>query len=100
MHPILEIAIGVALGMTVFIVFAWVIGMCVYVACSKNDCIASCKKTKKFKGTKNISSVSASIEAKAEDVVPKVYQVENTALDSIEAETKTEVEAIKENQTS
>lgn len=98
MHPILEIAIGVALGMTVFIVFAWVIGMCVYVACSKNDCIASCKKTKKFKGTKNISSISSSIESK--DIVPKVYQVENTALDSIEAETKTEVEAIKENQTS
>jgi hypothetical protein len=49
MHPILEIAIGVALGMTVFIVIAWVIGMCVYIACSKNDCIASCKKVKKFK---------------------------------------------------
>ncbi len=49
MHPILEIAIGVALGMTVFIVIVWVIGMCVYVACSKNDCIASCKKVKKFK---------------------------------------------------
>lgn len=98
MHPILEIAIGVALGMTVFIVFAWVIGMCVYVACSKNDCIASCKKTKKFKGTKNISSISSSTGT--EDIVPKVYQVENTALDSIEAETKTEVEAIKENQTS
>jgi hypothetical protein len=39
MHPILEIAIGVALGMTVFVVISWVIGMCVYVACSKNDCI-------------------------------------------------------------
>jgi len=51
MHPILEIAIGVALGMTVFIVLAWVIGMCVYVACNKNDCIASCKKVKKFKST-------------------------------------------------
>ena len=50
MHPILEIAIGVALGMTVFIVIAWVIGMCVYVACSKNDCIASTRKIKKFKG--------------------------------------------------
>lgn len=49
MHPILEIAIGVALGMTVFIVIAWVIGMCVYVACSKNDCIASTRKVKKFK---------------------------------------------------
>ncbi len=49
MHPILEIAIGVALGMTVFVVIAWVIGMCVYVACSKNDCIASSRKVKKFK---------------------------------------------------
>jgi hypothetical protein len=53
MHPILEIAIGVALGMTVFIVIAWVIGMCVYVACSKNDCIASTRKIKKFKSNSN-----------------------------------------------
>jgi len=53
MHPILEIAIGVALGMTVFIVIAWVIGMCVYVACSKNDCIASTRKVKKFKSNLN-----------------------------------------------
>ena len=52
MHPILEIALGVALGMTVFIVIIWVIGMGVYVCCNKNDCIASCKKVKTFKANK------------------------------------------------
>jgi hypothetical protein len=83
MHPILEIAIGVALGMTVFIVFAWVIGMCVYVACSKNDCIASCKKTKKFKGTKT--------QTLTEDNNLKIYKV---------PEELPKEEAIKENQTS
>ena len=53
MHPILEIAIGVALGMTVFIVIVWVLGMAIYVCCNKNDCIATCKKTKNFKANKN-----------------------------------------------
>lgn len=53
MHPILEIAIGVALGMTVFIVIVWVLGMAIYVCCNKNDCIATCKKTKSFKANKN-----------------------------------------------
>lgn len=53
MHPILEIAIGVALGMTVFIVIVWVLGMAIYVCCNKNDCIAACKKTKSFKANKN-----------------------------------------------
>ena len=52
MHPILEIAIGVALGMTVFIVIVWVLGMAIYVCCNKNDCIATCKKTKSFKANK------------------------------------------------
>lgn len=53
MHPILEIAIGVALGMTVFIVIVWVLGMAIYVCCNKNDCIATCKKVKNFKSNKS-----------------------------------------------
>jgi hypothetical protein len=53
MHPILEIAIGVALGMTVFIVIVWVLGMAIYVCCNKNDCIASCKKVKNYKANKH-----------------------------------------------
>ncbi len=53
MHPILEIAIGVALGMTIFIVIVWVLGMAIYVCCNKNDCIATCKKVKNFKANKN-----------------------------------------------
>ena len=46
MHPILEIALGVALGMTVFLVITWVLGMCVYVACNKSENIATSKKIK------------------------------------------------------
>ena len=53
MHPILEIAIGVALGMTIFIVIVWVLGMAIYVCCNKNDCIATCKKVKNFKANKS-----------------------------------------------
>jgi hypothetical protein len=49
MHPILEIALGVALGMTVFIVISWILGMCVYVYCNKSDNIATAKKLKTFK---------------------------------------------------
>ena len=52
MHPILEIAFGVALGMTIFLVIVWILGMCVYICCNKNDCIASCNKSKRFKGNK------------------------------------------------
>lgn len=51
MHPILEIALGVALGMTVFLVITWVLGMCVYVACNKSENIATSKKIKIFKGS-------------------------------------------------
>jgi hypothetical protein len=92
MHPILEIAIGVALGMTVFIVFAWVIGMCVYVACSKNDCIASCKKVKKFKSIKTLT---------LEETNPKIYQPEKEVpLKNTDTEDMINTEAIKENQTS
>ena len=53
MHPILEIAFGVALGMTIFLVIVWILGMCVYICCNKNDCIASCNKSKRFKGNKD-----------------------------------------------
>lgn len=49
MHPILEIALGVALGMTVFIVISWILGMCVYIYCNKSDNIATAKKLKNFK---------------------------------------------------
>jgi hypothetical protein len=53
MHPILEIAIGVALGMTVFIVISWILGMCVYIYCNKSDNIATAKKLKTFKANTN-----------------------------------------------
>ena len=66
MHPILEIAIGVALGMTVFLVIIWVLGLCVYVSCSKNANIASCKKLKTFKGS-NIQVVSEPVNVNIEN---------------------------------
>jgi len=53
MHPILEIALGVALGMTVFIVISWILGMCVYIYCNKSDNIATAKKLKSFKANTN-----------------------------------------------
>ena len=54
MHPILEIAIGVALGMTVFIVLSWVLGMCVYIYCNQSDNIATAKKLKTFNQNKEL----------------------------------------------
>jgi hypothetical protein len=64
MHPILEIALGVALGMTVFIVISWILGMCVYIYCNKSDNIATAKKLKTFKSnpSKNIEISKEKIE--------------------------------------
>ena len=66
MHPILEIALGVALGMTVFIVISWILGMCVYIYCNKSDNIATAKKLKNFKQN---SSIVKSIEINKEEEV-------------------------------
>lgn len=64
MHPILEIAIGVALGMTIFIVILWILGMCVYICCGKNKNIVSARKLKTYPGTKIVE-----IERKEEEQV-------------------------------
>ena len=62
MHPILEIAIGVALGMTVFIVLSWVLGMCVYIYCNKSDNIATAKKLKTFNGNSSLKKFTSEID--------------------------------------
>jgi len=48
MHKILEIAFGVALGMIVFLVIAWLIGTCVYICCGNTKRIATVKKVKYY----------------------------------------------------
>ena len=57
MHPILEIAIGVALGMTVFLVIVWILGMCVYICCGKDKNVASVRKLKTYPGNNKIMEV-------------------------------------------
>jgi hypothetical protein len=76
MHPILEIALGVALGMTVFIVISWILGMCVYIYCNKSDNIATAKKIKTFKANPN--SIK-SIEIPKEEITEQLVENENTA---------------------
>jgi hypothetical protein len=77
MHPILEIAIGVALGMTVFIVLSWVLGMCVYIYCNKSDNIATAKKLKTF----NANSRTKKFTPEPENLVNE-SSVENSVEDS------------------
>ncbi len=50
MHNILEIALGVGLGMTIFLVIIWILGTCVYVCCGKTKRIASVRKLKTYEG--------------------------------------------------
>jgi hypothetical protein len=52
MHRILEIAIGVGLGMTIFLVILWILGTAVYICCGKTKRIASVRKLKNFSGEK------------------------------------------------
>ena len=70
MHPILEIAIGVSLGMTLFLVIIWILGMCVYVCCGKDKNIASVRKLKTYSGGNKVMEVPIHEEkVKTEDPV-------------------------------
>ena len=75
MHPILEIAIGVALGMTVFIVLSWVLGMCVYIYCNKSDNIATAKKLKTFNSNSSLKKFTPEVEDSVKE--DKVVEPEN-----------------------
>ena len=78
MHPILEIAIGVALGMTCFIVLSWVLGMCVYIYCNKSDNIATAKKLKTFTENKSLKKFEPPITEESNVQVSEVEQVTET----------------------
>jgi hypothetical protein len=52
MHRILEIALGVGLGMTIFLVILWILGTCVYICCGKTKKIATVRKLKTYQGIK------------------------------------------------
>lgn len=51
MHKIIEIALGVALGLTLFLVVLWLLGTCVYICCGNTKKIATIKKLKNFDGS-------------------------------------------------
>ena len=63
MHNILEIALGVGLGMTIFLVIIWILGTCVYVCCGKTKRIASVRKLKTFEGKNQELEISSSQES-------------------------------------
>ena len=65
MHRILEIALGVGLGMTIFLVIIWLLGTCVYICCGKTKKIATVRKLKTYEGVKE----SPIVETKESPVV-------------------------------
>lgn len=69
MHQIIEIALGVGLGMTIFLVILWILGMCVYVCCGKTKNIATVRKLKKYSGLKINEIVKDSIEPQDDEKV-------------------------------
>jgi hypothetical protein len=72
MHRILEIALGVGLGMIIFLVIIWLLGTCVYICCGKTKKIATVRKLKTYDGLKE----SPIIEVK-ETSIPNVEEVIN-----------------------
>ncbi len=67
MHKIIEIALGVGLGMTIFLVILWILGTCVYVCCGKTKKIATVRKLKTYSGIKVSEIVKDSIEPVSDD---------------------------------
>lgn len=57
MHNILEIAFGVALGMTIFILILWILGTCVYICCGNTKKIATVRKLKSYPGLKKTETL-------------------------------------------
>jgi len=52
MHNVIEIALGVALGMAIFMIILWAVGYGVYICCGNNTKkIASVKKVKTYTTT-------------------------------------------------
>ena len=75
MHNILEIALGVALGMTIFLVILWILGMCVYVCCGNSKKIATVRKMKSY-DVKSIKTPVLPSETKTEELAQNSEAVE------------------------
>jgi len=69
MHNILEIAFGVALGMTIFILILWILGTCVYICCCNTKKIATVRKLKSYPGLKKTEAIEESEEVKSEQAL-------------------------------
>jgi hypothetical protein len=80
MHHILEIALGVGLGMTIFLVIIWLLGTCVYICCGKTKKIATVRKLKTYQGKEKDLTESEVVEEK-----------EDSDKDSVKDLTKPEV---------
>jgi hypothetical protein len=57
MHKILEIAFGVTIGMTLFLVIVWFLGTCVYICCGNTKKIATVRKLKTYPGVKTMEPI-------------------------------------------
>ena len=66
MHKILEIAFGVALGMTIFLLILWILGTCVYICCGNTKKIATVRKLKTYTGVKRVEPEITEPETKPE----------------------------------
>lgn len=77
MHRILEIAIGVGLGMTIFLVILWLLGTVVYICCGKTKKIASVRKLKNFSGKKESEPEVASEHEVISDESEVISDLEN-----------------------
>jgi len=63
MHRILEIAFGVALGMTIFLVILWILGTCVYICCGNTKKIATVRRLKTYPGVKKVEPETSEPES-------------------------------------
>ncbi len=78
MHNILEIAIGVALGMVVFLVVAWLLGTVVYICCGNSKKIATVRKIKNYNGVKISEPIVDEKTVPEEKAIPEEVKDEKT----------------------
>jgi len=78
MHNILEIAIGVALGMVVFLVVAWLLGTVVYICCGNSKKIATVRKIKNYNGVKISEPIVDEKNVPEEKAIPEEVKDEKT----------------------
>lgn len=73
MNKIIEIALGVVLGLVIFLVILWLIGTCVYICCGSTKKIASIRKIKHYKETtsEKILPLESEVKEVTTPVIPK-----------------------------